>query len=90
MAKEKGEIDFLIKMGFTENEAKYIQQHPCLENYENTCESRKTENGCAGCTNLNGFLMAITEPNGKPKPVKYAMDILEKKGNAVIFEEVRK
>lgn len=85
----KDGIDYLMKIGFSEKEADYIVKHPCLVNVENDCESYKSSNGCAGCTNLNGLLVAITESNGKPKPVKYAMDIL-KRENVVIFEELKK
>lgn len=84
--KNKGETNYLMKIGFTEKEAEYIVKHPCLVNAENDCESYKTSNGC---TNLNGFLAAITEPNGRPRPVKYAMDILRKK-NIVILQELKK
>jgi hypothetical protein len=68
MPEGKDQIDFLIKAGFTENEAGYIQQHPCLENNQDECKSHKTE-GCYGCIMMNGFLTAVTEPNGKPRAV---------------------
>ena len=89
MKNSKDEIGYLMKIGFSEKEADYIVQHPCLVNAESDCESYKTSNGCAGCTNLNGFLLAITETNGKPEPVKHTMEILKRK-NVIVFEEVKK
>lgn len=61
---------YLMEEGLTLEEARYVIQHPCLEDAEDRCSYHKENGECVpfGCTLLNGWLYYKTSPDGKLKP----------------------
>lgn len=77
----------LMKQGFTPEQARYIDENPCIRGPREECDYYVKENQCHGCTNINGFFYWKTGPEEKLKPVKEVWDELSKKPVAFIFTD---
>lgn len=73
--------------GISEKEAEYMLKNPCLGAGIDACEAYKESNGCAGCTDLNGFVMIKTSEESEPKPTKHLLDILKDKKTLVLVKK---
>ena len=72
---------FMEELGLTEEQAKYVVEHPCLREPvprdRITCWHYKGSfKDCFGCTHLNGFIYVKTSPDGELKIVKEMAEIL--------------
>jgi len=74
---------YLIRQGFTPEQARYIEENPCILGPREECDHYRSGEKCFGCTNTNGFLYWKTEPEKKLKPTK-TLDELKKKSVAII------
>jgi hypothetical protein len=68
-------------LGVTEEELKFMSDHPCLEGPRENCRLYQSWFGsthlCIDCINLNGGYVMKTGPDEKPRPVERAMKRLE-------------
>ena len=75
---------YLINEGLTPEQARYVEENPCIDGPREECDFYRENKKCFGCTNTNGFLYWKTGPDEKLKPVKGVWEELSKKSVVLV------
>ena len=62
------EATFMTEDGLTLEEARYVSEHPCIEDAYERCDHYKENKECSGCTNWNGWLYFKTSSDASIRP----------------------
>ena len=73
------EAMFMSEDGLTLEEARYVSEHPCIEDAYERCDHYKENKKCSGCTNWNGWLYFKTSSDAPIRPnIKVQERFMEK------------
>jgi hypothetical protein len=62
------EATLMHEYGLALEEARYVSEHPCIEDAYERCDHYKENKKCSGCTNWNGWLYFKTSSDAPIRP----------------------